>query len=240
MKYLALIRSFFAGLFFLPWTLCWSTLAVVEALILSNRKIGDWIVYQWSWGTLKMFGIRLDVKGLENIPEGSCLFIFNHTSFLDIFAMNVAFPHFRFGAKIELFSIPVFGAAMRRYGVLPIARQRKEEVFKVYEDAKLRTAHGEKFALSPEGGRNTEEKLLPFKAGPFIFAISAGMPLVPVIIKGANDVLGKGLILPNSDALTRTISVEYLKPIPTEGHTFESRGVLQESAYSVMKPYFVN
>lgn len=238
MKTLAWIRSFFAGLFFLGWTAVWSTLAVVEALILSNRAIGDWIVYWWSWGTLKMFGIRLEAKGLENIPIGSCLFIFNHTSFLDIFAMNVAYPHFRFGAKIELFSIPLFGAAMRRYGVLPIARQRKEEVFKVYEDAKQRTANGEKFALSPEGGRNTEEKLLPFKAGPFLFAIGSGMPLVPVIIKGANDVMGKGQILPNSDQMSRTISVEYLRPIPVTSYTPETRTELQNIAYKVMAPYF--
>lgn len=193
-----------------------------------------------TWGrvAVKIWGVRLVVKGRENIPPGCCLFIFNHTSFFDVFAMEAAYQDFRFGAKIELFHIPIFGAAMRGMGVLPIARTKRESVFKVYEEAQARAAKGEKFALSPEGKRNDQETLLPFKAGPFIFAINSKMPLVPVVIKGAHDILSKNQILPNWDRWSRTMTVEYLKPISTEGYTMENRAELQEKAYQLMKPYF--
>ncbi len=193
-----------------------------------------------TWGKvgLKVFNVRLQVKGLENIPEGSCLFLFNHTSFFDIFAMLSAYGNFRFGSKIELFSIPIFGAAMKRLGVLPIARQKRENVFKVYDEAKARVQLGEKFALAPEGKRNDQEALLPFKSGPFIFAINSGAPVVPVVIKGAWAVFKKNQWLPNWDRFSRTVTVEYLPAISTAGVSVEKRSELQDKVFQAMKVYF--
>lgn len=235
---LSFVRSLLAAAIFPVFTLVISLLGIVEAFLIHNFNYESGIIKLWGVGTLKIFNVKVQCRGLENIPKGSCLFIFNHTSFFDIFVMNAVYPHFRFGAKIELFKIPIMGTAMRRLGVLPIARQRKGEVFRIYEEARARAVKGEKFALSPEGGRTRAEKLFPFKAGPFLFAINSGMPLVPVVIRGALEVQGKGQIIPNWDRWSRTIKIDYLPALSVEGYTVETRAQLQEQAFAVMKPYF--
>lgn len=232
------LRSLVASFFFVLLTLTVSLAGIAEAFLVHNFNYESWIIKMWGVLTLKLFNVKVECRGLENIPRGSCLFIFNHSSFFDIFVMNASYPHFRFGAKIELFKIPVMGTAMRRLGVLPIARQRKGEVFRVYDEARARALKGEKFALSPEGGRTRAEKLFPFKAGPFLFAINSGMPLVPVVIRGAREVQGKGQLLPNWDRWSRTIKIDYLPPLSVEGFTVETRGQLQDQAFTMMKPYF--
>lgn len=237
-KLICSLRAILGLLVFLPFTLLWSGVAILEAFLIHKHDLESWIMSIWSRICLRIFGVRLEVKGLERIPQGGGVLLFNHTSFFDIFTLQAAYPHFRFGAKIELFKIPLFGEAMRRFGVLPISRGRREEVFKLYQDTVTRAHNGEKFALSPEGQRNHGETLLPFKSGPFIFAINAQIPLIPVVIRGAHDVLPKSQFLPNSDRWRRTIQVEYLAPISSTGFTLKERNELQEKAYQAMKPFF--
>jgi 1-acyl-sn-glycerol-3-phosphate acyltransferase len=232
---LASLRSALGAVFFTVFTFFWSAVGILEFLTVNNRDLESWFMSFWGRLGLRVFGVKLEIKGTENIPQGSCLFLFNHSSFFDIFALVAAYPDMRFGAKSELFKVPLFGTAMRRFGVLPIARAKKEEVFKVYEEATVRVKRGEKFSLAPEGGRNFDGQLLPFKAGPFIFAIKAGMPIVPSVVLGAHEVMGKGALLPNWDQWSRTITVVYLPQIPTSNVPLDQRGKLQETAFLAMQ-----
>jgi 1-acyl-sn-glycerol-3-phosphate acyltransferase len=235
---LSFLRSFFGGIFFLALTVLLSIITMSLIVLRLPRAWADRVICFWGETTMKLFGIRLSEKGRENIPEGACLFLFNHTSFFDIFAMSARLPGMRFGAKIELFKIPFFGRAMRMAGVLPIARHNREKVFRVYERAQARTERGQQFSLSPEGSRNTEETLLPFKAGPFIFAINSGIPIVPVVIKGAAAVYPKYAILPNWRRWRAEIEMEYLPLVQVDEFTMETRSELQKRVYMMMKPYF--
>lgn len=224
-----------------PFVLVFSSILVMTVnLLFNNKKWDDAVVQGWAKFTCWMFGVKVKVKGAENVPAGGCVFLFNHTSFFDIFAMQGALNGFRFGAKIELFKIPVFGLAMRRLGALPIARQNRDEVFKVYEAAQERIHRGERFALAPEGTRQEEEKLGPFKAGPFVFAINAKAPLVPVVIRGATRILPKGFWIPNHDAWTREVTIYVLEPVSTQGYEVKDRPFLQEKIHHQMEPYFTN
>lgn len=213
--------------------------AIGGNLLLNNRKFDDRVALLWGQISCWMFGVKVHVRGRENIPAGGCIFLFNHTSFFDIFAMQGAIRGFRFGAKIELFKIPVFGRTMTRMGALPIARQRRDEVFRVYKAAQERIARGEKFALAPEGTRQHEEKLGDFKAGPFVFGINARAPLVPVVIRGAAAILPKNHWLPNRDVLVREITIDILPAVSTEGFEVKDRPILQERVRSEMAPYFL-
>jgi 1-acyl-sn-glycerol-3-phosphate acyltransferase len=224
-----------------PLVLVFSSILVMAVnLFFNNKKWDDYIVQLWARFSCWMFGVKVKVRGAEHIPAGGCVFLFNHTSFFDIFTMQGALNGFRFGAKIELFKIPVFGLAMRRLGALPIARHNRDEVFKVYEAAQERIHRGERFALAPEGTRQEEEKLGPFKAGPFVFAINAKAPLVPVVIRGAAQILPKGCWIPNLDAWTREVTIDVLKPVSTEGYDIKDRPVLQEKIHKQMEAYFTN
>lgn len=238
MAILCWIRSFIASLLFVVLTLAISLSVIVEIFTVDSRKIQNWLAEKWGLWTCRLFFVRLYAKGLENVPKEGCIFLFNHSSFFDIFSLQALVPHLRFGAKIELFKIPIFAEAIRRLGVLPIARERRQEVFKIYEEAKIRFAHGDQFALAPEGTRNLEEKLRPFKSGPFVFAINSQVPVVPVVIRGAFAVMPKKRVLANSDKWSRDIHVTFLKPISTQGMTMEQKDELQKKVYQEMEPFF--
>ena len=239
MKLVIYIRALIAAALFAIGTTVLSASGVISNIIFNRRKFDNAIVEAWGKLAFFLFNVELKVYGQENMPQKQgAVVLFNHSSFMDIFTICKGLYNIRFGAKIELFKIPVLGACMRRFGTLPIARGNREEVFRVYEEAKVRFARGERFCLSPEGGRFHAEQLLPFKAGPFVFAINSQVPLIPVVIKGAYDVWPKGKILANSDRWKRTIEIHILPMVPTVGFTTETRGPLQEKIYKMMNDVY--
>lgn len=238
LKLLSYPRSLLMILIFPFWTVFCSVTAIVMNILFNNRKWEDQVVYMWTRVICKMFGVTVVVKGLENRPKGGYLYVFNHTSFFDIFAMSGYLGSFRFGAKIELFKIPFFGLAMKRFGILPIARHRRDEVFKVYQAAETRVANGERFALAPEGTRHAHEILAPFKSGPFIFAINAKAPIVPVIVKGAAKAWPKHNLIPMWGIWKQTITLEVLPAVDTSPYTVARRPELQNKVREIMLPYF--
>lgn len=236
MKMFWWFRSAVMTIFIPIWVLVFAPPAILFNMLFKNRKIDNWHIRSWARMTCWTFGVRVRVHGLENIPDSGCLFLFNHSSFFDIFALCAVIPDVRFGAKAELFKIPIFSHAMRAMGTMPIARNNREEVYKVYDEAKSRFHNKEKFALSPEGGRFYGPHLSNFKAGPFIFAMSAEVPLVPVVILGAYECLPKGEMIPNKDRRHRDVDLHILKPIPTKGFTPDTRQKLQAEVYAAMDP----
>lgn len=225
--------------FFLIHTVIYSCIGFIFNLVFNSKKIDDQIISSWAKLTCWSFGVKLQVHNIEKIPIEGCLFLFNHSSFFDIFALAASFKDIRFGAKIELFKIPFFGPAMRRAGTLPIARNNREEVFKIYEEAKPRFLEGAKFALAPEGGRFYRPNLGPFKAGPFVFAMSGGVPLLPVVIIGAHEILPMTSFLTNWNAWQRQIDIYVLDPISTKEYTVDHRQELQKVVYEKMNPLWV-
>ena len=236
MKLIWFLRSALMTLFIPVWVLILGPSAMLFKLLFNNRNTDSFFINIWGRVTCWTFGIDVKVEGRENIPDSGCLFLFNHSSFFDVFALCVALPEVRFGAKAELFKIPVFAQTMRMMGTLPIARNNREEVYKIYEEAKVRFANKEKFALSPEGGRFYGPHLSPFKAGPFIFAMSAQAPLVPVVITGAYECLPKHAIFTNKERKNRTIHLQILKPVSTVDFDKNGRQLLQYTVYSKMDP----
>ncbi|MBC7458307.1 MAG: 1-acyl-sn-glycerol-3-phosphate acyltransferase [Bdellovibrionaceae bacterium] len=234
MKLIFFIRSVVMTLFFFISTIFFSASGILNFLSFNNKKLHDKIISTWGRIACRLFNVKVNLHHPENIPRQGCVFLFNHSSFFDIFALAGAIPDVRFGAKIELFSIPLFGSAMKSAGTLPIARGSREEVFKVYSAARGRIQNNEKFALSPEGGRFYGENLSPFKAGPFIFAITSGAVIAPVIIKGAYEVLPKKNFIANTDRWRRKIDIYFLKPHSVEGYTNENRQELQKIVYDQM------
>lgn len=229
LRWLSYPRSLLMALLYPPFLLLSSIYCILQNLLLNDPR-RDSAVLRW-WGSMscRMFGVKLHLEGIENLPSTGGVVLFNHTSFFDIFALAATIPDLRFGAKIELFKIPFFGFAMRRIGTLPIARQRREEVFRIYDEALGRLKAGQKFALAPEGTRQPEERLGPFKAGPFIFAINAGAPLIPVVIQNAGSILPKHDWLPNMGTWSREITVRVLPPVQTTGFVLDERPRLQET-----------
>jgi len=217
MKLLPIIRSMLAIIFYPFLMLFFAILIVLLGFSPSLRKIQDQVVGCWASSSLWLFGVKVKGYNLSRLPTSGYLALFNHTSNFDILAVQTLIHKIRFGAKIELFSIPFFGSAMKASGALAIARANRDEVLKVYDGARVRMQRGECFILSPEGTRQPIEKLGPFKSGPFLLAIASQCPIVPIAIKGASLIQLKGQKLPNIQHWHSTIEVFIGEPIPTIG-----------------------
>lgn len=228
MKYLIILRSIIAVLLYPALITFFTLLIVLSGFSDSTRSLQDYVVGAWARWSLKLFGVVINSRGLEKLPQHGYIALFNHTSNFDIFAVQSIIPRIRFGAKIELFRIPIFGLAMRAAKALPIARAEIKKVLVVYDEAKKRIFKGECFILAPEGTRQSSEKLGPFKSGPFLLAINAQAPIVPIAIKGASHIQPKGRLLPNIDRWTSRIQVIICDPISTVGMTSDSKLELQQ------------
>jgi 1-acyl-sn-glycerol-3-phosphate acyltransferase len=211
------LRAILATAVAVPFTFCMCFIVIAAGSVGQPRQ-ATVLMRLWSAAVLWLFQIRVEATGVERLPEqGGGIIVFNHQSHFDIPAMMLSTAaSIRFGAKIELFKIPFFGGAMRAVGTLPIARESRSEVLRTYQEAKARFNENTIFVLAPEGTRQAEPQLGRFKKGPFSFAISAQVPLIPVVIKGAYEVLPKKNLLVNVGAWSRTIRIHYLPAVETK------------------------
>lgn len=228
----------FTFLYFPLLTAILGLAGILSVVITGHRRGMERVSQIWAQSVLDFLNIKVIESGRDLRPKTGCLYLFNHTSFLDIMVMMAKIEAIHFGAKIELFRIPIFGRSMKMAGVLPIARNNREEVMQVYKAAEERAQQGEQFALSPEGKRNHEEKLLRFKSGPFVFAINAGIPVVPVVIKGASLLWSKGTFIPCVGRWKSEIQMVYLPCTKSNEYSLEKRSELSKKVREQMLPYF--
>ena len=108
------------------------------------------IVALWARMVLACAGVRVDVEGRENLPpEGAQLYVSSHQSMLDIPALFTVVPaRTRFVAKRELFSIPLFGRAIRMLGFVPIDRSDRRAAVPAASD--LVSLHDELLATGED------------------------------------------------------------------------------------------
>ncbi|MBX7231838.1 MAG: 1-acyl-sn-glycerol-3-phosphate acyltransferase [Bdellovibrionales bacterium] len=237
-RILSFPRSLLVTIWFYFHTLCCALLVIFLSPFYLPQRLADFIIkVLWASPVLFFAGIEVEVRGSELWPQNSgCLIIFNHSSWMDIIILSAKLPRVpRFGAKIELFSIPFFGTAMRKVGVLPIERKNRRNVLNIYREAEKRAANGECFALAPEGTRQTQLALGRFKRGPFLFAVHAQMPLLALVLAGARDTMPKSSwLLNNSGFWKKKVLVEILPPISTLGKSERDLEDIQTKAINLM------
>ena len=204
---------------------------VIAGLLGVERKPGgvyDRAAKRWARNALWAAGVPWRVVGLEGVPVHQPLvFACNHQSWFDIFQLAAALPgSLRFVAKKELERIPLLGRAMRKSGHVFIDRQNRERAFGAYDEAAAGIRAGISAVVFPEGTRSRTGELLPFKKGPFVLAIAAGVPLVPVYSAGTFTLLPKGSL----QLRPHPIGLLFGKPIDTTGMTYEDRERLSVEA----------
>ncbi len=231
-----MIRSPFILLFSVLWTVFVASVQTILYPILPNYWRRDMVGVIWSQGLMLIAGVRVKVSGRENIPSDGSVYLFNHTSNYDIPVCYVAVPRFlRFGAKESLFKVPFLSLGMRNMKVIPIDRGNREKVLASYRKIYPEVKHlGENVILAPEGTRQMIEEIGSFKSGPFIFAIECGCPLVPVVISGVSEVLGKKSLWINLGKMFRRVHVKILPPVSTSGWTLERVDELKDTVRAMM------
>ncbi len=173
-------------------------------------------------------GMRLTVRGLENLPPGQCVIVSNHASYLDGPVFTAALPaRFGFVIKREMASVPLAGAFLRRIGshfVERFDRQRgAADALRVLRSA----TNGHSLVFFPEGTFTPTPGLLKFHSGAFTTAVRAGCPVVPAVVRGTRVALSPRGELPRP----ARIEVEILPAITlAEGAPAHRAAVLREQA----------
>jgi 1-acyl-sn-glycerol-3-phosphate acyltransferase len=181
------------------------------------------------------------VHRLGALPAGGTfIFTCNHVSLFDILALVGWLPRNNFVAKAELFKIPVFGAGLRVLGTVPMERTNQKAAFGAYDVAAERIKSGSSVVVFPEGTRGTDYAIRPFKKGPFVLAIKAGVPIVPVVIHGTLGILPKGRLVMHPGP----IDVYLLDQVATAGLSYDDRDALARDVHdrmqTVMESLYLN
>ncbi len=136
-------------------------------------------------------------EGLEHLPDGPCVVIANHRSYLDGLVLIAALPpHFSAVIKHEMAEVPVIGWFLGRIGCRFVERTPAESAGRDTRDLLEALEAGESLAIFPEGTFSTDVGLLPFRDGAFFLAAKADVPVVPSVIDGSRKVLPEGRFLP--------------------------------------------
>lgn len=182
----------------------------------------------WARLVLAGMGVRLDVEQRAPCPE-PVVFAVNHQNGMDIPALSAAIPvPFVFGAKKGLQRWPFVGWVLSRTACLFIDRSGPKKALQSLKDAAERIRSGASVVLFPEGGRSWRHGLLPFMRGPFVLAVEAGVPVVPVALVGNTGVMDEQGRL----ARPGRVRVVLGEPIPTEGMTRRDVPALQAQVES--------
>lgn len=170
------------------------TAAVAAGFLDRKRSWVRHVAPLWSRILLWAGGVRVQVDRRPAAPAGSApVFVSNHQSNLDVPVLSALLPHrVLWLAKKELFSIPVFGQAMRAVGYLPVDRGDRDAARRSIEAAAGQVREGAPVILFPEGTRSPDGRLLPFKPGFVHLALASGAPVVPVVIRGTAELWPKG------------------------------------------------
>ncbi len=233
MNWLRTIRFVVLGLVVTAFYATWAVLASWAGIRYAPNNVYDRIMRGWAATLLRANQVQVSVDGLAQLdPDASVVFVANHTSIVDIWALLVALPNsFRYVAKQELRRVPILGRAMASAGNIFIDRHNPTASVASYDEAASRLQQGLSAMVFAEGTRSRDGRLLPLKKGPFVLAIRAGVPLVPVRIVGAFECNPTGSV----HVRPGRVEVRVGRPLDTDGMGYEDRDRLSASARASME-----
>ena len=228
------MRTVVVSIIGVPLMLLLGTLVIIAGLLgVPDRPGGfyDWARRTWTNTLLVLAGVRLTLRHAERMQHGDArIYVCNHVSWFDVFCLAAVLPHCKFVGKAEVFKIPVFGAAARTMGMIPIQRDNRKSAFQSYEVAARRVQGGSSVVVFPEGTRGLSYALRPFKKGPFVLAAAAQAAIVPTVIHGSMKVHPRGTWRMHSG----DVELQFLEPIETRGMTYEDRDRLSLECWKRM------
>lgn len=183
----------------------------------ARRTFHDVIAAAWMRLSLSCAFIPYRVIKSDLLPghhDGPAVYVANHSSYIDIYAMAFLKRRLKFVSKAEIFKMPFVGWAMQMAGNVALRRASKRGQMEAYRNMVGVLHSGISLVVFPEGTRSATGKLQRFHAGAFRAAKNAGVPVVPITIDGTRQMMPADALLPLRfpwDGITLTVH----KPIPT-------------------------
>ena len=170
------------------------------------------------WITDVVFGLPIFMKreviGLENIdPHKAYVMVLNHNSMVDILSIYNLPLVFKWVSKKEVYRIPIVGQLLFAHGDIVINRASAKEAMQLVHTKGMEwLKKGASVAIFPEGTRSKDGEIHNFKAGAFILAKDAGVPILPIVLDGTSSLVRKGWMINWKNVTT----IKVLPAIPAE------------------------
>jgi 1-acyl-sn-glycerol-3-phosphate acyltransferase len=164
----------------------------------------------------RLCGIPLVVRGIDNLPTSRTVVLAsNHTSYLDgaVLLAVLDWRRYAFVAKSELAKHPVSRTFVSGLGARYVERFDIQKSAEHADDLGRAARDGTSLIVFPEGTMQRRTGLMPFRAGAFQAATQAGVPVVPIALRGVRSVLRDGTWYPRR----HPIAVTFGAPIAPEG-----------------------
>jgi 1-acyl-sn-glycerol-3-phosphate acyltransferase len=119
-------------------------------------------------------------------PEERSVYCQNHINLMDGHVASATIPHAFSGLmNAWQFKIPIYGWLMTMSKGIPVNKTRRDKLIEnLAKEARHRKEIGMSVLTFPEGHRTIDGKVRPFKRGVFLMAHQAGMPVVPIAVRG--------------------------------------------------------
>ncbi len=198
-------------------------LALAKGMLTGDKRKGlNVITSTWPKFFLDSHGVRLRIVGEENArSHRPAVFIFNHRNKVDFFiAAAVVRDDFTGVAKKELRTDPLFGTIGRLMDIAFIDRADTQAAVAALHEVERLTAEGLSIIVAPEGTRLDTHEVGRFKKGAFAMAMSAGVPVVPIVVRNADDIAGRDSVTVHP----AVVDVAVLPPIDVSTWTHRDLG----------------
>lgn len=185
----------------------------------------------WSKTILKLTGSKVIVTGADNIPAGEpVVFISNHQSYFDALIFLAYIPGQKsFIAKAETRKIPIISSWMKYMHCIFMDRSSLKQSFESIKIGIENLKKGYSVVIFPEGTRSHKAEMSEFKHGSFKLATKAGVPIIPVTIKGTYKIWEeKKRIKPSQ------VQVIISKPIETSSLTRDEMKELPDKVHGII------
>lgn len=175
------------------YTIVCGAASIVSSFFDRNGYFAHACARAWSWLILNTTGVDVVVVGLDKLTPGTTyVFVANHSSHYDTPVVFTHLPYqVRIIAKQSLAMFPVLGWHLKRGGHLFVDRKDPDRTG-ILKRWRALVSQGLSLIVYPEGTRTMDGHVARFKAGSFLLAIQAGLPIVPLSIVGNRAVMPKG------------------------------------------------
>jgi len=185
----------------------------------------------WGRVILRVWGVEVRIDGVA--APGPAVYAANHGSALDIPIVFGYLPvDFRVIHKRSLRYLPIFGQYLSLGGHIAVDRGNPFRARRSLSRAAVRIRGGTSVLVFPEGTRNRrgDGAVQPFKRGPFVLAVEAGVPVVPVSLAGVKRIAPDGLVRMRPGRVVLTLHAA----MSTEGLTLDEAGAFGDRVQAVV------
>ena len=176
----------------------------------------------------RLLGLPLRVEGVEHLDgAGPFVIVANHASYLDGFVLMSIIPgEACYVVKRELAGQFFARVLLKRLGAEFVERFDIQRGVEDTDRLLQVVRQGRSVVFFPEGTLTRAPGLRPFRMGAFVVAAQAGVPVVPVGIRGTRSVLRSDQWFPHRGALRVLVG----KPIVPSGHDLAAAAALRAAA----------